>query len=208
MKNFPTGIKDLDREILSKLPDEDVIKSCSVNKYLRDKVCDESFFERRMRENYPKLYPIINEEVFRGEIKNYKQAYLETIYYISKMKEIGYNYVDNRNIPKDQYRESEEIYEKFHGLKKHATHKIKYTLLLRDVINTEDLDLIKYVMSLYNFDVNEQKTALSNSHIWRPDIIKYFSDRGGASPAMISTALVNSRKNGNIEMIKYFESKI
>ena len=48
MKKFPTGMKDVDREILIKLPDEDIIKSCSVNSYLRDKVCDEDFFKRRL----------------------------------------------------------------------------------------------------------------------------------------------------------------
>lgn len=46
--SFPTG---MNREILSKLPDEDVIKSCSVNSYLRDKVCDEGFFKRRLDQN-------------------------------------------------------------------------------------------------------------------------------------------------------------
>lgn len=94
MKNFPTGMKDVDREILSKLPDEDVIKACSTNKYLREKVCDEGFFERRMKEKYPEL---------KYTSKTYKQSYLETIYYISKLKEIGYRYMSTGEIPKEQY---------------------------------------------------------------------------------------------------------
>ncbi len=92
--NFPTGIKDLDREILAKLPDEDVIKACSINKYAREKVCDEQFFERRMKEKYPEL-KYLN--------KTYKQSYLETIYYISKLKEMNYRYMSTGEIPKDQY---------------------------------------------------------------------------------------------------------
>ncbi len=120
--SFPTGIKDLDREILSKLPDEDVIKSCSVNKYLREKVCDERFFERRMKQNYPELEIIIDDSypngTYSGDIyPNYKQAYLETVYYISKMKEIGYNYIASSRPAKIQYYRAKEVYDIISKLK-------------------------------------------------------------------------------------------
>jgi hypothetical protein len=110
--SFPTGAKDVDREILNKLPDEDVIKSCSLNSYLREKVCDEGFFKRRLDQNYPELEFIIDEKYNNstGRIyPTYKQAYLETIYYISKMKEIGYKYVRNGNTPKLQYQKAKKF---------------------------------------------------------------------------------------------------
>ena len=103
MNKFPTGNKDVDREILSKLPDEDVLK------LLKNKVCDEGFFQRRINTNYPEL----KIEVYRS----YKQAYLEIVYYISKMKDIKYNYVRNGKNPKDQYR---EVKDKISVLKKYV----------------------------------------------------------------------------------------
>lgn len=150
--SFPTGQKDVDREILSKLPDEDVIKFCSVNSYLRDKVCDEGFFKRRLDQNYPELKFIIDEEyhISAGRIySSYKQAYLETIYYISKMKEIGYEYVRNGEIPKEQYKQAKQIYDAVSILKKRENRELQIDVLV-DTINTEDLNLIKYLTKYYH----------------------------------------------------------
>ena len=138
MKNFPTGIKDLDREILSKLPDEDVIKSCSVDKYLREKVCDEGFFKRRMKENYPEFEIIIDDSypngTYSGNIyPDYKQAYLKTVYYISKMKEIGYDYIRSRLPPKIQYHRAKEVYDIVSKLELDES-PILVSNILRDII--------------------------------------------------------------------------
>ena len=43
-----SGIKDVDREILLAMSDEDLLKSCSLNKYLFNVVCDDNFFYRRL----------------------------------------------------------------------------------------------------------------------------------------------------------------
>ena len=210
--SFPTGQKDVDREILSKLPDEDVIKSCSVNSYLREKVCDEGFFKRRLDNNYPELKFIIDDiyDKSAGRIyRSYKQAYLETVYYISKMTEIGYKYVKNGKIPKEQYEEAKVVYDKVKRLKLSVGKDYREILLLRDVINSENLNLIKYLMSLYQFDSRTQQNALSNSNIRRQlDIIKYFAESDGASPTMLHVGLENARKQGNVQMIEYFESKL
>ena len=203
MKNFPTGIKDLDREILSKLPDEDVIKSCSVNKYLKEKVCDEGFFERRMKINYPEL-KYVN--------KKYKQSYLETIYYILKMKEMGYDYAPTGEIPKHQYFDVKIVYKRVVNFRNSKTGEWEYRQLLTSVINNKDLNLIKYVLKLHDFSDLEQKISLINATIHNvPEnlyIIKYFADRGIIEPTVIDAALATARKSGNVEMIKYFEIKI
>ncbi len=211
MKNFPTGIKDVDREILSKLPDEDVIKSCSLNKYLREKVCDESFFERRMRENYPELKITVGYRAYgaSGIYPNYKEAYLETVYYISKMKEINYDYVPSRSPPKIQYHRAKQVHDIISRLKKHKYEAWRGVAPLRDIIKMEDLNLIKYAMKLYDFDTDTQRDALSYANMGRYlDIVKYFADREGADLLTMEKALKIARKNGTIEMIKYFESKL
>lgn len=43
-------IKDIDREILNKLPDEDIVKISSLNKYLHEKVCDEGFLREECKQ--------------------------------------------------------------------------------------------------------------------------------------------------------------
>ena len=50
-----TGIKDLDREILSKLPDEELLQVCIVNKRFWNDVCDDNFLRRRLSSKYPRI---------------------------------------------------------------------------------------------------------------------------------------------------------
>ncbi len=51
--SFLTGNKDVDREILQKLSDRDIINSCQSNTYAREKVCDETFFRNLVFDRYP-----------------------------------------------------------------------------------------------------------------------------------------------------------
>ena len=208
--SFPTGQKDVDREILSKLPDEDVIKACSANSYLKEKVCDEGFFKRRLEINYPELKFVINKQFLESAgliYPTYKQAYLETVYYISKMEEIDYEYVRNGHLPKGQYRQAKEIYDEMSRMKM-SKKLLNYAMFfLRDVIDAENLNLIKYTMSLYKFPTDLVKMALANSSA-TINIIKYFADRGEANPLSLRMALEDAHEKGDIEMIRYFESKL
>jgi len=90
MERF-SGNKDVDREILSKLDDKNLLKACQINKYFWEKVCNEDFFRNRLLNNYPNIR--------REDIKNWKEFHLRAIYYISKMKE-DYGYVYNIQIGK------------------------------------------------------------------------------------------------------------
>ena len=40
-----SGIKDVDRDILGKLDDRELLKVCSIDKYTWETVCDDAFFE-------------------------------------------------------------------------------------------------------------------------------------------------------------------
>ena len=95
-----TNVKDVDREILMKLPDADLIKACSLNKYLFETVCDEQFFHRRLQAYYP---DIVLNYVRRPYDKTWKQYFLEIVYYINKLKE-KYNYTYSDGSPEIQYK--------------------------------------------------------------------------------------------------------
>ena len=75
-----TGIKDLDREILSYIPDEELLKVCSINKYFYYKVCDDAFLKRRLDK-----YKI-------AKIEPGKKFFVDVIYCIPKMRSIGFGY--------------------------------------------------------------------------------------------------------------------
>ena len=93
-------MKDLDREILMRLPDADLIKACSLNKYLFESVCDEQFFHRRLQARYP---DIVLNYVRRPYDKTWRQYFLEIVYYINKLKEdFDYTYVSGS--PERQYK--------------------------------------------------------------------------------------------------------
>ena len=75
-----SGLKDTDREILSKLEsDRDLLNACSLNKYTW-KLCDDNFFRNRLVIKYP--------DAVKYKIgTSWKEYYLRTIYYVSKMLE-------------------------------------------------------------------------------------------------------------------------
>ncbi len=72
------GIRDVDREILMKLDDYSLLKTCSLNNF-RKSVCDDSFLERRLRETYFETLK------YKPENKSWKQYFLEVIYYMDKL---------------------------------------------------------------------------------------------------------------------------
>ncbi len=90
-----TGLKDADREILSKLEeDTDLLNACSVNKYAW-KLCDDIFFRNRLIRKYP-------DAVKYNKSGKWKEYYLRTIFYISKLLE-KYNFVYKTGNPKIYY---------------------------------------------------------------------------------------------------------
>lgn len=82
---------DIDREILLKLKDEDLRTCCGLNKYFLKKVCGEKLFLTRLTKIYP---DVLNIPDFKDKL-SYKQLFLKTIHYISKLKEeYDYQYVN------------------------------------------------------------------------------------------------------------------
>ena len=88
-----TGLKDLDREILSKISDEELIKIWSINKKFYYDVCDDDFLKRRLNK-----YPNIE----KYKVGSWKQFFIQAIFYISKMKKI-YDFVYIEGHFKRQY---------------------------------------------------------------------------------------------------------
>ena len=82
-----SGIRDIDREILSKVKDKELLYACLIDKYTWNIVCDDAFLRRRLLSKYPQI------EQYKKESETWKQFFRRAIYYIDKMKEeYGYEY--------------------------------------------------------------------------------------------------------------------
>ena len=92
-----TNMKDVDREILLKMSDRDILKTCSLNKYFSKKVCDDDFFRRLFQARYPRL---VKE---KPSYRNWKQHYLKTIYAIDKLKDVGVVYTEKARFDPEYY---------------------------------------------------------------------------------------------------------
>ena len=82
-----SGIKDVDREILSKLDDRELLKACSIDKYTWNTVCDDVFLKSRLLAKYPGI------ERYKLEEETWKAFFLITVRTIALLKErYGYEY--------------------------------------------------------------------------------------------------------------------
>jgi hypothetical protein len=75
-----SGIKDLDREILGKIDDRELLKVCSINKYTWNTVCDDAFLRRRLLAKYPEI------EQYKSEDETWKSFFLRVVRTIALMK--------------------------------------------------------------------------------------------------------------------------
>lgn len=78
--NQLSGLKDIDREILKHVSDDELLGACSIDRRMWNEVCDDSFLRRRLSK-----YPDI--EKFKRKNETWKEFFLRTVYYISKMQE-------------------------------------------------------------------------------------------------------------------------
>ena len=102
MKKLSLGEnKDVDRNILLSLSDRQILEVCSLNKYYVETVCDDEFFHRILQQRYPGSILWNKEWERKMKKKSWKQLYIETIYYLGKLIDMGFNYYDvSKNFPR------------------------------------------------------------------------------------------------------------
>ena len=184
--NSLSGIKDVDREILLAMDDEDWLKTRSLNKYLFNIVCDDNFFYKSLFLKYPDtlLYYNVKKD------KTYRRYYLKVIYYISKMKE-DYNYSYISGNPKTQY-----------GIFKFVKKDIN-NLLIKSSIKGE-LNLVKEAIKrgadIHAKDDYALQSASENGHL---EVVKYLVENGADIHAKDERALRLASLNGHLQVVKY-----
>ena len=185
MNSF-SGIKDVDREILLAMTDKDLLKSCSLNKYLFNVVCDDNFFYQRLSLKYPNSLKYYSKE----QDKNYRDYYLKVIYWISKMKEnYGYSYIDGN--PKTQY----EIFE----IVKYDVNYLLYKSSAKGELNLVK-EAIKRGADIHAYNDEALRWASQNGHL---DVVKYLVENGANIHSNDDFALRWSANAGHLEVVKY-----
>ena len=176
-----TSLKDTDREILSHLPDRELLMVCTINKRMWNEVCDDNFLKRRLTR-----YPGISK--FKKENESWKQFFLRVIYYVSKMQD-EFNFVY-----------SEGDFEKQYTLLKEAKDD---NLLIRGSEDGE-LSIVKHALEtgadIHTFADFPLIQAIKYNHM---DVVKYLLSKGADIEARNHYPLIQAIDRNNFEIVKY-----
>ena len=148
-----SGLKDIDREILKWIDDEELLKICGVNRKTWNEVCDDNFLRRRLN-----MYSDVDR--YKKENENWKIFFSRTIYYISKLKtEFQFEYTEG------DFQEYYSVLKNYEGY-----------CLIRKASEIGALPLVKYaIQSGVIFHVLYLELAAKRGHL---HIVKYFTENG------------------------------
>lgn len=195
-----SGYKDTDKEILLALSDKDLIKTCSLNKYLFRSVCDENFFYRKLSRTYPDTLKFFDTLIFLKD-KTYKQYYLKVVYYVAKLLE-DFNYIYIAGVPQIQYEIFKDVSKKIIKNDKEE-FLINYEKLLYEAAKRGELELVKEAIKkgvdIHKFNEITLTYASGGGHL---EILKYLVALGANIHANNQILRWASEK-GHLEVVKY-----
>lgn len=179
--------KDIYREILSKLEDEDLMKACCSNRYFHETICDDGFFHTRLIQKYPDTLKIKPKNI------KYKTWLLRVRFWIRELKEnFNYDYTEGNpaiqlQIFRHNYGENENL-----------------------VISSQngELSLVKYFLSQgADFRKNEHKAFRDACLFGHLSVVKYLLELGSDIHAYDECALTWASVEGYLDIVKYLVEK-
>jgi ankyrin repeat protein len=212
-----SGIRDLDREILGKLEDMDLLKACQIDKYTWNTVCDEAFLRRRLLEKYPKIN---KEKEENGENESWKQFFIQATHYITYMKKkFGYEYSFGNFVTQyfllKKYNNKKKINNLlYRSLKKGELALVIWSLNNGAFIHNEDdsyfyiaiknghFEVVKYIFENHSYiKINDfLYVASTNGHL---EIVKYLVENGADIHKNDDDAFIWTCDSGHLEVVKY-----
>jgi hypothetical protein len=186
-----SGLKDVDREIFSKVDDKELLIACSIDKYTWNTVCDDNFLKRRILQKYPQI------EQYKGKDETWKHFFLRAIYYIAKMKEdFEYEYTFG------------DFEKQYNLLKIYNKEQENKDNLLRESSNKGELALVIWgLKNGANIHANNDialRWTSGNGHL---EVVKYLVKQGADIHSNYNYALKSASLNGHLEVVKYLVKK-
>ncbi len=201
--SFLTGNKDVDRTILQKLSDRELLIACQSNTYAQENVCDETFFRNLVFDRYPETIK------YKDYVKtrDWKNFYLSIVYYVDKLN-IDYelNYFQERNElkNKDLSPELEYLSRKIYN-SPYKKIQIENRLIWASEIG--NLPVVKYLTergaNIHDLDDYALRQASINGHL---PVVKYLVEHNANINAKVNTmddALTRAIRYGHLPVVEY-----
>lgn len=212
-----SGLKDVDREILKHVNDDELIRVCSIDRKTWNEVCDDNFLRRR-------LAKYADIEKYNLENESWKQFFLRVIYYTAKMQEI-YKFEYKSGDFKSQYEllkitrsDSkypsnddlflESVQQGFLDLAKYANGKkvskdIK-GISLGVAAKIGNYEIVKWLVEDgVNIHYEEDAALSFASEKGHQEIVKYLVEKGADIHERDDVALGYASRNGNLEIMQF-----
>ena len=172
-----SGLKDIDREILKYVSDEELLKVCSIDKKTWKETCDDNFLKRRVA----KYLEIRN---YKSEKESWKKFFLRFIHYRTELLKRNFKYTTG------------DFMKKYNTIKNYTR---EYMFI--KAVTDGDLELVKYAVEKENADIHtseEYGLRIACSYGYY-DIVKWLIGQG----AYIHEAGLNAAcHNGQLEIVK------
>ena len=181
--NKLTGIKDLDREILERVDDKELLTVCSIDKRMWNEVCDDVFMKRRLMKKYPGI------EKYKP---SWKEFFLDVTKTVADMKDIyGFTYTGGNY--KKQYKLLQKNWDNINHLMTSSAIAGELSLVIYAFSNGAD------------FLPNMQRDlayAVREGHL---DIVKFFVEKG-VTPSQHEIDIAVREKHP--EIVEYLRSEM
>lgn len=174
MARFLTGDKNVDREILLKLDNIEIMTFCKTRYGLE--LCNEDFFRNYLMRNYPNIYYTSRN----NREKSWKQIYLENMFYIGELER------KYRLIYTPEYLLSpQQILYFIRDVNRRYQNEIDYgtesiiNILFVESLKTKDKALIQRYINAHP-DINAWARAFAESiHTRNLDLFKFLMEKAG-----------------------------
>ena len=204
MSNTLTGIRDLDREIVNKLSDMDLLNMCSLNKTYWERVLNDDYFRLRTENGFPetvhyKDYVNKNEgkrKERKGRVRTWKNHYLTIVKYIDLLQ-TEYEYI---------YKNLDKSPELLYLARRLVSNYIAYSKEEALIVASKDgnLPVVKYLVENgADITYSENDAVIYASEKGHLPVVKYLVENGADITAQDNHALREASGSGRLPVVKY-----